>query len=51
LTQIVAQVPDHMMEVPTDALDFLDFDRKSPEGLPILMAKYCPFCGKQLIRQ
>lgn len=50
LTGIVAQVPDHMMGVPTEAVDFMVWDRKSPGGLPILLAKYCPFCGKLLER-
>lgn len=50
LTGIVAQVPNHMMEVPTEAADFMVWDRKSPDGLPILLAKYCPFCGKLLVR-
>lgn len=51
LTGIIAQVPDHMMAVPVEAADFMEWDRKSPEGLPILMAKFCPFCGKFLVRE
>lgn len=48
LTGIVAQVPDHMMEVPVEAADFMVWDSKSPDGLPILRARFCPFCGSKM---
>ncbi len=48
LTGIVAQVPDHMMEVPADAADFMVWDRKADDGKPLLRAKFCPFCGKKM---
>lgn len=50
LTGIVAQVPDHMMGVPTEAVDFMEWDQKSPDGRPILLAKFCPFCGAKMDR-
>ncbi len=48
LTGIVAQVPDHMMATPTEAADFMIWDRKNEDGLSLLRPKYCPFCGKRL---
>lgn len=41
---IIAEIQD--VPVPTDAVDFIDFDVKSPDGRPVLTIKYCPFCGK-----
>lgn len=41
---IVAEHPG--VPVPTDAIDFLDFETKTESGKPILRIKFCPFCGK-----
>lgn len=48
LTGIIAQVPDHMMEVPTEAADFMVWDHKAEDGKPLLRPRFCPFCGKKM---
>lgn len=30
---------------PVEAVDFMDFDQRAPDGRPILVIKFCPFCG------
>lgn len=44
LLGIVAE--NKKVQVPTEAVDFMDFDAKTPDGRPILKIKFCPFCGK-----
>jgi hypothetical protein len=39
---------DPSLPTPSDALDFMDFDRKAADGRPLIRIKYCPFCGKQV---
>lgn len=31
---------------PTEAVDFIDFDAQREDKKPVLMIKFCPFCGK-----
>lgn len=31
---------------PVDVVDFQDFENALPDGTPVLLIKYCPFCGK-----
>lgn len=44
LIAIVADNPT--VPHPVEAVDFTDFDRKSSDGKPVLVIKFCPFCGK-----
>ena len=43
---IVGQIPDEQIPMPVEAVDFTNFDEKAPDGAPVLMTKYCPWCGK-----
>jgi len=44
LVGIVAENPKAPM--PIDALDFIDWNRKTADGKQILLMRFCPFCGK-----
>ena len=44
LVGLVAERGD--IQTPVEAVDFVDFDAKSPDGKPVLRIKFCPFCGK-----
>ncbi len=39
---------DTSLPTPADALDFMDFDKHAGDGRPLLLIKYCPFCGKPI---
>lgn len=44
LVGLIAEAVD--IPVPVEAVDFVDFDAKSNDGKPVLMIKFCCFCGK-----
>lgn len=33
---------------PPDLADFLDWDNKMPDGRPVVITKYCCFCGHRI---
>lgn len=45
LIGIVAENPH--VPVPTEAIDFMDFEHKTPDGKPVLRIKWCCFCGSK----
>jgi hypothetical protein len=34
--------------LPVDVVGYMDFDHRSPIGTPILKARFCMWCGKQI---
>lgn len=32
---------------PVEAADFVDFEKKTPDGKTIINLRFCPFCGKK----
>lgn len=41
IVEVMADAPQ-----PENLVDFLDFDRKHPTGAPVIVMRFCPFCGK-----
>lgn len=46
LLGIIADRAD--MPTPMEAVDFINFDIKREDGKPVIMIKFCPFCGGRI---
>lgn len=46
LMGIVGEVTE--LPTPSEVVDFLDFDKTTTGGAPLLRTRFCPWCGKAM---